>query len=368
MPPAFEDVKEEWEAALNSRRRWVANLVRCELSHEKTALQLFELFDVPEDLPNTELFYYYACSELLEATREYSAAREHIALIAGLFGLFKAEGLKRDGPRGESVFGNSVFYPTLRQLAADIPAPPGYTFDGGVFALERDAGYVKGEYYVADLAEYARKHEGQIRFWSLIGRLDADGLLGSDKPGLGAMPLLVHGPELLLHALEHPVNRGVWETLWAAVLRCDEEMAYGQWGSDEPERLGEFKDAARKIAGDETVPLVWRGRFAVRVLRSNIIIILTSGVGYAGGAREGEVMSMSCVLKSEEPVGQVGHPIKRFFISLSKSISPLLVRIYTSLARDCGHISQLTPNQNMSFRGLIRPMSRRPPSLLPWDN
>jgi hypothetical protein len=110
---------------------------------------------------------------------------------------------------------------------------------------------------------------------------------------------------VLLQALEDPVNRGVWETLWAAVLRCDEEMAYGQWGSDDPERLGEFKDAARKIAGDETVPLVWRGRFAVRVLLSSIIMLI-SHVGHAGGAREGEVMSMSCVLKSEEPVGQEG--------------------------------------------------------------
>ncbi|KAJ7429280.1 hypothetical protein B0H11DRAFT_2147099 [Mycena galericulata] len=251
MAPAFEEVKEEWEAALNIRRRWVTNLVRCELSRERTALQLFELFDAPEGLPNPELFYYYACTELLEATREYSEAGENIALIAGLFGLLKAEGLKQDGPRGESVFGNSIFFPTLRQLAADIPAPPGYTFDEVTFALERDPGYVKGDSYAADLAEYARKHEGQLRFWSLVGRLDADGLLGSNRPGLGVMPLL------------DPVNRGVWETLWAAVLRCDEEMACGQWGRDDPERLGEFKDSARKIAGDETVPLVWRGRFAV---------------------------------------------------------------------------------------------------------
>ncbi|KAJ7458742.1 hypothetical protein B0H11DRAFT_183611 [Mycena galericulata] len=263
MAPAFEEVKEEWEAALNIHRRWVANLVRCELSREKTARQLFELFDAPEGLPNPELFYYYACTELLEATREYSEAGEHIALIAGLFGLLKAEGLKQDGPRGESVFGNSIFFPTLRQLAADIPAPPGYTFDEVTFALERDPGYVKGDSYAADIAEYARKHEGQLRFWSLVGRLDADGLLRSDRPGLGVMPLLVHGARVLLRALEDPVNRGVWETLWAAVLRCDEEMAYGQWGSDDPERLGEFKDAARKIAGDERAPLVWRGRFSV---------------------------------------------------------------------------------------------------------
>lgn len=97
MAPASEEVKEEWEAALNIRRRWAANIVRCELSREKIALQLFELFDAPEDLPNTELFYYYACAELLEATREYSEAGEHIALIAGLFGLLKAEGRDSNG-------------------------------------------------------------------------------------------------------------------------------------------------------------------------------------------------------------------------------------------------------------------------------
>ncbi|KAJ7223288.1 hypothetical protein GGX14DRAFT_657841 [Mycena pura] len=326
MAPPFEEVKEEWEAALDLRRRWVANLVRCELSHEKTALQLFELFDVPDDLPNTELFYYSACAELLEATREYSDAGEHIALIAGLFALFKAEGLKRDGPRGESVFGNSVFYPTLRQLAAEIPAPPGYTFDEVSFALERDPGYVKGESYAADLAEYARKHEGQIRFWSLVGRIDADGLLGSDRPGLGVMPLLVHGAPVLLRALEDPVNRGVWETLWAAVLRCDEEMAYGQWGSDEPERLGKFKDAARKIAGDETAPLVWRGRFALmleelekqsgtrvlppsRLQKANMesrpnLVVVTGGTGHVGA------MIIDQLLKDGFSVRATARPAK----------------------------------------------------------
>ncbi|KAJ6559984.1 hypothetical protein B0H19DRAFT_1260652 [Mycena capillaripes] len=163
-------VTEEWEAALNIRRTWAANLVRCELSCEKTPLQLFEFFDAPDDLPNPELFYYYACAELLELTRDYRDAGEHIALIAELFGLLKAEGLKRD---------------------------------------ERDPRYVKGDSYAADLAEYARKHEGQLRFWWLVGRLDADGLFGSEKPGLGVMPLLVHGAQVLLRALEDPVNRKV---------------------------------------------------------------------------------------------------------------------------------------------------------------
>jgi hypothetical protein len=63
----------------------------------------------------------------------------------------------------------------------------------------------------------------------------------------------------------------VWETLWAAVLRCDEEMAYGEWGAGAETRewLGPFKDAAREIAGDERAPLEWRGRFAVRALTFN---------------------------------------------------------------------------------------------------
>jgi hypothetical protein len=109
---------EEWEAALNISRKWVPNLVHCELSHEKTAQQLFESFDVPEHLQNLELFYYYACADLLIATREYSEAGEHIALIAELCGLLKAEGLKRDDPEGVFVWGNSIFFPILRQLAA----------------------------------------------------------------------------------------------------------------------------------------------------------------------------------------------------------------------------------------------------------
>ncbi|KAJ6507621.1 hypothetical protein DFH09DRAFT_1101009 [Mycena vulgaris] len=174
-----------------------------------------------------------------------------------------AEGLKRDDPYGVHTFMNTFVSPTLRQLAHDIPVPPGYKHNELAFALERDPEYIKGDSFHADLAEYAQKHEGQLRFWSLVGRLDADGLLGSDAPGVGAMPLLLHQGPRLLCALEDPVNRGVWETLWAAVLRCDEKMAYGRWGSHNLERLAEFEDAARKIAGDARVSLLWRGRFAI---------------------------------------------------------------------------------------------------------
>jgi hypothetical protein len=61
------------------------------------------------------------------------------------------------------------------------------------------------------------------------------------------------------------INRGVWETLWAALLRCDKGLVYG-WGSGDREWLDSFKDAARKIAGDERAPLHWRARFAVRAI------------------------------------------------------------------------------------------------------
>ncbi|KAJ6583471.1 hypothetical protein DFH09DRAFT_1144584 [Mycena vulgaris] len=262
VPPELEDGPQPWETALTDS---VANLVICQLSQETTAQQLLALFDTPENLriPSPEVFYYCACAELLSATPEYSEAGEHIALIAGLFGLLKVEGLKRDDPDGVHTFMNAFVSPTLRQLAHKIPVLPGYKHNEVSFALERDPEYVKGDSFQADLAEYARKHEGQLRFWSLIGRLDADGLLGSDAPGVGAMPLLLHQGPRLLCALEDPVNRGVWETLWAAVLHCDEEMAYGQWGSHNLEWLAEFEDAARKIAGDARVSLLWRGRFAI---------------------------------------------------------------------------------------------------------
>ncbi|KAF7353072.1 hypothetical protein MVEN_01275100 [Mycena venus] len=254
-PNASEKQQNAWEAAIET---FVTNLVICKLSHETTAAQLFALFDAPEHQPQ---LFYYACADLLSATREYNDAGEHIALIAALFGLLKEEGLKRDGPDGEGGFGNAVVFPTIRALAGNIPAPPGYKYDAVAFSLAQDSEYVKGNSFQTDLAEYAREHEGLLRFWSLVGRLDADGFLGSGKPG--TMALLFHQAPVLLHALEDPVSRGVWETLWAAVLHCDEEMAEGEWGAGHPEWLGPFKDAVRKIAGDERAPLEWRARFAV---------------------------------------------------------------------------------------------------------
>ncbi|KAF7355027.1 hypothetical protein MSAN_01418200 [Mycena sanguinolenta] len=256
-PPndSSEAEQDEWAAAINT---FVNNLVICKLSHETTAAELFALFDAPQHQP---LLFYYACADLLKATREFSDAAEHIALIAGLFGLLKEEGLRRDGPDGHGAFGNAVVFPTLRALASDVPAPPGYKFDTLAFALVRDPEYVPNDSFLADLAEYARSHEGMLRFWSLVGRLEADGLLGSETPG--TMSLLFHPAPMLMRALEEPVNRGVWETLWAAVLHCDEEMGDGQWGSGDAEGLALLKDAARKIAADDRAPLEWRARFAV---------------------------------------------------------------------------------------------------------
>ncbi|KAJ7233126.1 hypothetical protein B0H12DRAFT_1076674 [Mycena haematopus] len=247
-PPneSSEAEQDEWAAAISTF-----------LSPETTAAGLFALFDAPEHQP---LLFYYACADLLKATREFSDAAEHIALIAALFGLLKEEGLRRDGPDGHGAFGNAIVFPTLRALVCDLPVPPGYKSDTVTFALARDPDCVHDSFQT-DLAEYARSHEGLLRLWSLIGRLEADGLLGSETPG--TMSLLFHQAPVLLCALEEPVNRGVWETLWAAVLRCDEEMGDGQWGSGDPEQLGSFKDAVRKIVGDERAPLEWRARFAV---------------------------------------------------------------------------------------------------------
>ncbi|KAF8211465.1 hypothetical protein K438DRAFT_1807346 [Mycena galopus ATCC 62051] len=254
-PNESAEEQDAWEAAINT---FVTHLVICKLSQETTAAELFALFNAPQHQP---LLFYYACADLLKATREFTDAAEHIALIAALFRLLKEEGLRREGPNGEDAFGNAVVFPTLRALASDIPAPPGYKYDPIVFELVRDTDYVKDESFSTYFAEYARSHEGLLRFWSLVGRLDADGLLGSATPG--AMPLLFHSGGVLLRALEEPVNRGVWETLWAAVLCCDEGMAEGQWGAGHPEWLDGFKDAASKISGDERAPLEWRARFAL---------------------------------------------------------------------------------------------------------
>ncbi|KAJ6516221.1 hypothetical protein C8R45DRAFT_236117 [Mycena sanguinolenta] len=267
LPPPYteppndssEAEQDEWAAAINT---FVNNLVICRLSRETTAAELFTPFAAPQHQP---MLFYYACADLLKATREFSDAAEHIALIAKLFGLLKEEGLKRDSkqdiPDGIGTFGNAVVFPTIRALANDVPVPPGYKYDRPAFALVRDPEYVQSDSFQTDLAEYARSHEGMLRFWSLVGHLEADGLLGSETPG--TMSLLFHQGGVLLHALEEPGNRGVWETLWAAVLRCDEEMGYGQWGKDHPEWLASFKDAARKIVRDERAPLEWTARFAV---------------------------------------------------------------------------------------------------------
>ncbi|KAJ7050403.1 hypothetical protein C8F01DRAFT_1237824 [Mycena amicta] len=73
---------------------------------------------------------------------------------------------------------------------------------------------------------------------------------GADENGVG---FTQHNPSRV--AIE---GRGVWETLWAALLRLEEDdLPSGEQTA--------FTDAARKIAEDESVPMEWRARFAAIV-------------------------------------------------------------------------------------------------------
>jgi hypothetical protein len=103
--------QDEWEAAITT---FTTHLVIYKLSHDTTPAQLLALYDAPEHQP---LLFYFACAKLLSATREFSEAGEHLGLVAGLFELLKAEGLRRDGPDGYGAFGNAIVFPTLRALA-----------------------------------------------------------------------------------------------------------------------------------------------------------------------------------------------------------------------------------------------------------
>ncbi|KAJ6528282.1 hypothetical protein DFH09DRAFT_1094542 [Mycena vulgaris] len=113
-----------------------------------------------------------------------------------------------------------------------------------------------------ELSQARGARRARRRALLVVARLEADHILGPP----GTFSLLYHQAPMLLCALEEPTQRHVWATLWEAVLRCDEEMAYGKWGKehDPQERhwFHEFKDAARKIAEDESTPVLWRGRFA----------------------------------------------------------------------------------------------------------
>ncbi|KAJ7607103.1 hypothetical protein DFH06DRAFT_1149577 [Mycena polygramma] len=260
--PEPQGEQQPWEAALTT---FVENLFMYQLPQSPTAQRLFESFGTPEDLgaDNAASFYYRACAELLDDTREYMEAGGQIRVIAELFELLRAEGLKRDPEGGESTFITDFVGPKLRALAHDIPVPPGYKHNELAFTLEPDLEYIKGDSFQTELWQYGRKYQGQLRFWWLVGRLDANGFLGAGAPGDARWALEFHQGPRLLDALEHPVNRGVWETLWAAVLRCGEGMV--AWGSDNEnvQRLAEFKEAARRIAEDDRVELLWRGRFAM---------------------------------------------------------------------------------------------------------
>ncbi|KAJ7690549.1 hypothetical protein B0H17DRAFT_1201671 [Mycena rosella] len=242
--------EDSWEADI---RIFVTILVRYRISNETTAEHLLSLFDAPE---NDSLVFYYACIHLLRATRRFHAAGQHIALIATLFRLLKEEGLRRDDPSGEDAFGLSFLFPTLRRLASlrTMPIPPGYEYIACAGGVTPDPKYVKDGSFLTQLARYGRQQEGMVRLWSLVGRLEADRVLGEP----GGMSLLLNSG--IPDALEYPAQRGVWERLWAALLRCGEDKTFGEWG---PEKTRAYQDVARKIARDDRVSWEWRGRFAL---------------------------------------------------------------------------------------------------------
>ncbi|KAJ7074588.1 hypothetical protein C8F01DRAFT_1101042 [Mycena amicta] len=257
-PNESAEEQDAWVSAINN---FITHLVICDLDCDTTAEQLFEPFT---DRQHQPLLFYYACAALLQATRENTEAGEYVGLIAGLFARLKEEGLKRDGPNGYGAYGNAVVFPTLRSLLSDVPAPPGYKSDEVNFILVPDNDYVKDpDTHLTRLAEYAHAHQGLVRLWSLVGRLEADNTLC--EPGPGAYSRLFHPASALLRALEDPLQRGVWETLWAALLRLEDDdlLSGGLWTTQDKEQTA-FKDAARKIAEDETVPIEWRARFALR--------------------------------------------------------------------------------------------------------
>ncbi|KAJ7476257.1 hypothetical protein B0H11DRAFT_2426697 [Mycena galericulata] len=207
---------------LHGRIGSLTNLVIYKLSPNTTLGQLFALFDAPQHQP---LLFYYARAHLLRATRVQlrSAAAEHIALVAALFGLLKEEGLRWDGPDGEDAFGNTIVFPTLRELVRRVqryPRTPRGTRTMGPYSR-----WLQESSYVVP---HKRVYEGLLR-------------PGGERPR-----------PVLLRALEDPIQPEVWETLWAAVLRCEEKMAYGAWGAGS-EYLAPFKDAARTIAAEGAV-------------------------------------------------------------------------------------------------------------------
>ncbi|KAJ7152864.1 hypothetical protein C8R46DRAFT_1027137 [Mycena filopes] len=251
-PRATATDRSVWEAAIG---KFVTNLVTNKLSPETCASRLFEVFCAPE---NDALLFYYACAHLLSATTRVAESGNHLGLIAELFRRLKQEGLRRDGPNGLCTFGNAIVFPALRALAGDIPAPPGHRYDRTRLIIVPDPAYVQRSTFPAELARYRRKQEGLIRLWGLVARLEADRILSEP----GAMTLLFHPAPALLRAVEDPVQRGVWETLWAAVLQCEEDME--DWGAGVGAQwLGPFKDALRAIVRDSRTPMEWRGRFSI---------------------------------------------------------------------------------------------------------
>ncbi|KAJ7311556.1 hypothetical protein DFH08DRAFT_897968 [Mycena albidolilacea] len=152
-----------------------------------------------------------------------------------------------------------------RLWCSDITVLPGHKYNRVTFALDPDPEYVQGDSFQADLAEYARKHEGLLHLWSLVGNLDADGLRGAEKPGDSGRYSSTRDMNCYVCLKIRSIFVGYGKRCgW----RCCLAQRKGRMGSDEPEWLVSFKDAARKIAGDERAPMVWHARFAcVRFFR-----------------------------------------------------------------------------------------------------
>ncbi|KAF7311941.1 hypothetical protein MIND_00205500 [Mycena indigotica] len=266
-PDASEEEQDAWATGIDS---FIQHLVANKINHQTTATQVFldSGFNEPQ---HQDLLYYYSCAGLLTATRENSQAGPYILIIAEFFKLLKEEGLKRDKtPSAHRSWGNAVVFPTLRGIADDIPVPPGFKYDPLAFSVGPDAEYVRNDdTYLSDIASYTQEQEGMIRFWSLVGHLEALHVF-VDGSSAGAMTLLYHSGPSLIRALETPALRATWETVWAAVPMLQPgngQFPNGTWNGDADERSVQwraaFLDAANTIALDERAPMEWRGRFAI---------------------------------------------------------------------------------------------------------
>nr|GAT49064.1 predicted protein [Mycena chlorophos] len=270
-PDASETEQDAWSTSIDT---FISHLIQTKLSAKTTASQLFldARFGAPQHKP---ALYYWACGSLLRATREHPLAGDFIPMVAELFRLIKEEGVKRDEDELARVtWGNAFVHPVLRAIADDVPVPPGYKLDPLQSELVIDPEYVEDDEdedaLLSALAEYGVQHQGMLRFWSLVGRLEAMHVFG-DGDSAGAMTLRYHSGDAMLRVLEFPLILAPWETCWAAVPMLkpgNDRFPAGKWNAGDERAKGwreEFLSAAKKIVEDERPTMEWRGRFAILV-------------------------------------------------------------------------------------------------------